>query len=138
VNLPARKSEPRGEVAMPAAFAERLVADPAVRAVFDAKSASFRKEYNIWIGEAKTDAARGKRIDEAMEWIAEGRAGSGNTRRSECVRGGEFRINRPVSGKAARQVVTGRSSLDVQLQSGRVRRVSLASPLLTRKDMRRC
>jgi uncharacterized protein YdeI (YjbR/CyaY-like superfamily) len=73
VKLPARTSEPRGEVAIPEAFAERLAAHPPVKAVFDAKPPSFRKEYNIWIGEAKTDATRGKRIDEAMEWIAEGK-----------------------------------------------------------------
>lgn len=60
-------------VGVPAAFAERLAASPSVKAVFDAKSASFQKEYNLWIGEAKTDATRDKRIDEALAWIAEGK-----------------------------------------------------------------
>ena len=60
-------------VSAPPAFAERLAALPAVQAIFDAKSASFQKEYNVWIGEAKTDATRDKRIDEALAWIAEGK-----------------------------------------------------------------
>ncbi|MBO9709720.1 MAG: YdeI/OmpD-associated family protein [Caulobacter sp.] len=60
-------------VDMPPAFAERLAAHPSVQAVFESKSASFRKEYNAWIGEAKTDATRDKRIDEALAWIAEGK-----------------------------------------------------------------
>lgn len=58
---------------VPAAFAERLAAHPSVKAAFEARSASFQKEYNLWIGEAKTDATRDKRIDEALAWIAEGK-----------------------------------------------------------------
>ncbi len=60
-------------VGVPAAFAERLAANPSVKAAFEAKSASFQKEYNLWIHEAKTDATRDKRIDEALAWIAEGK-----------------------------------------------------------------
>ncbi len=75
VKLAPRKpaDAPNSVVGVPAAFAERLAAIPSVKAVFDAKSASFQKEYNLWIGEAKTDATRDKRIDEALAWIAEGK-----------------------------------------------------------------
>jgi uncharacterized protein YdeI (YjbR/CyaY-like superfamily) len=38
----------------------------------DAKPA-FRKEYVVWIADAKTDQTRQKRIDESLEWIAEGK-----------------------------------------------------------------
>lgn len=73
IKLPPREPKTPKDVPIPAAFAERLAADPAVKAIFDGKSASFRKEYNVWIGDAKTDATRTKRIDEAMSWIAEGK-----------------------------------------------------------------
>jgi uncharacterized protein YdeI (YjbR/CyaY-like superfamily) len=74
VKLPPRKPTSGPKAAgVPAAFAERLAANPSVKAVFESKSASFQKEYNLWIGEAKTDATRDKRIDEALAWIAEGK-----------------------------------------------------------------
>lgn len=41
--------------------------------VFESKSNSFRKEYIIWITDAKTDETRQKRMIEALEWIAEGK-----------------------------------------------------------------
>ncbi|MEP6612424.1 MAG: YdeI/OmpD-associated family protein [Mucilaginibacter sp.] len=50
-----------------------LVANPKAKEVFETKSNSFRKEYIIWITDAKTDETRQKRISEALEWIAEGK-----------------------------------------------------------------
>jgi len=50
-----------------------LAADPKAKEVFENKSNSFRKEYIIWITDAKTDETRQKRISEALEWIAEGK-----------------------------------------------------------------
>ncbi|MCC6550794.1 MAG: YdeI/OmpD-associated family protein [Ignavibacteriaceae bacterium] len=41
--------------------------------VFEAASYSFRKEYIMWLIEAKTDATRFKRLETAVEWIAEGK-----------------------------------------------------------------
>ena len=75
VKLPLRAPNPAKAtpVETPMAFAAALTAAPAVLAIFESKSASFRKEYNLWIGEAKTDATRDKRIAEAMAWIAEGK-----------------------------------------------------------------
>ena len=73
VKLPPRKAEGARDVGIPAAFAERLAARPDVKAIFESKSASFQKEYNVWIGEAKTDATRDKRIEEALSWIAAGK-----------------------------------------------------------------
>jgi uncharacterized protein YdeI (YjbR/CyaY-like superfamily) len=71
IKLPTRKSAAPKEVNIPAIFAERLAANPEIKAVFESKSASFQKEYNVWIGDAKTDATRDKRIEEAMACIAE-------------------------------------------------------------------
>ncbi|WP_183558643.1 YdeI/OmpD-associated family protein [Mucilaginibacter sp. SP1R1] len=50
-----------------------LTANPKAKQVFESKSNSFRKEYIIWITDAKTDDTRKKRISEALEWIAEGK-----------------------------------------------------------------
>ncbi|MNY81198.1 hypothetical protein D3C86_2226420 [compost metagenome] len=36
-------------------------------------SYSQKKEYLEWVTEAKTEATRQKRLDTAMEWIAEGK-----------------------------------------------------------------
>ena len=50
-----------------------LAANPKAKEVFESKSNSFRKEYIIWITDAKTDETRQKRISEALEWMAEGK-----------------------------------------------------------------
>jgi uncharacterized protein YdeI (YjbR/CyaY-like superfamily) len=54
-------------------FVAALLANPQAKEVFENKSNSFRKEYIVWITDAKTDETRQKRIDEALEWIAEGK-----------------------------------------------------------------
>lgn len=73
IKLAPRTSERPKVVEVPPAFAEALEANPATKAIFDAKSPSFRKEYNSWIGDAKTEATRSKRIEDALAWIAEGK-----------------------------------------------------------------
>lgn len=73
IKLPAREAKTPKAVGMPEAFVEKLRANPKIETIFYGKSASFQKEYNVWIGEAKTDATRDKRIDEAIAWIAEGK-----------------------------------------------------------------
>jgi len=54
-------------------FQDELEGNPKAKEVFESKSNSFRKEYIIWISDAKTDATRQKRIAEALEWISEGK-----------------------------------------------------------------
>lgn len=73
LKLPARESKTPKDVDVPAAFTEKLQANPNIAKIFESKSASFQKEYNIWIGDAKTEATRNKRIEEALAWIAEGK-----------------------------------------------------------------
>ncbi|UPK67260.1 YdeI/OmpD-associated family protein [Chitinophaga filiformis] len=51
-----------------------LALHPKAKAIFETKSNSFRKEYIIWITDAKTDETRNKRISEAVEWIGEGKS----------------------------------------------------------------
>jgi uncharacterized protein YdeI (YjbR/CyaY-like superfamily) len=73
VKLPPRASRTPKEVVMHSTFAAKLKSNPEIKAIFEGKSPSFRKEYNVWIGDAKTDATRDKRIEEALSWIADGK-----------------------------------------------------------------
>jgi len=50
-----------------------LKKNPAALARFEGFSPSHRREYNEWIGEAKRDETRAKRIATAVGWIAEGK-----------------------------------------------------------------
>ncbi|WP_129794345.1 YdeI family protein [Sphingosinicella sp. CPCC 101087] len=74
VELPERAPKQTAEIAMPEAFRERLAANDAVRQIFESRSPSFRKEYLVWISQAKTEATRDKRIAESLAWIAEGKS----------------------------------------------------------------
>ncbi len=50
-----------------------LIAHPRAKEIFESKSNSFRKEYIVWITDAKTDETRQKRMEEAVAWITEGK-----------------------------------------------------------------
>jgi uncharacterized protein YdeI (YjbR/CyaY-like superfamily) len=67
------KSEKPNIIEVPDYFSEQLAANPLAKEIFDSKSASFRKDYLVWIIDAKTDATRQKRIEQSLEWIAEGK-----------------------------------------------------------------
>ena len=74
IKLPPRApGKPKEAVAMPKALLDALDANPAAKAVFDGKSESFRKEYIVWIADAKTESTRQRRLDDALAWIAEGK-----------------------------------------------------------------
>ncbi len=61
-------------IEVPDYFSEILQANPKAKEIFEAKSPSFRKEYLVWIIDAKTEATRQKRIEQSLEWIAEGKS----------------------------------------------------------------
>jgi len=67
------KAAKAAEIVIPDAFAEQLSRHAQANEVFQGKSASFRKEYVVWIADAKTDQTRQKRIDESLVWIAQGK-----------------------------------------------------------------
>jgi uncharacterized protein YdeI (YjbR/CyaY-like superfamily) len=58
---------------VPDYFQAALRARDEAREHFDAGSTSFKREYVDWLEEAKTDATRLRRMDQAIEWIAEGK-----------------------------------------------------------------
>ena len=59
------------EIETPKEFADALSRNPLVENIFKNAAPSFRKEYNKWIIDAKTDKTRETRISQALEWIAE-------------------------------------------------------------------
>jgi len=73
IKLPARKKTAVAELKMPADFAGALKKNKKAQTMFDNFSPSKRKDYIQWITEAKTDATKLKRIETAVEWIAEGK-----------------------------------------------------------------
>ena len=57
----------------PAYFLQALSTNPVAKQVFENHSPSFRKNYIVWLESAKTGATRQRRIDEALDWIADGK-----------------------------------------------------------------
>lgn len=72
VARPSRSSAPR-EVEVPAYFAAALKNDRKALATFEKGSPSFKREYVMWIADAKTEATRERRMAQAIEWLAEGK-----------------------------------------------------------------
>lgn len=71
VKKPKRAPKPEAEV--PKELAAALAKNRKAKAVFDAFAPSHRREYIQWIAEAKRDETRAKRVEQAIEWIAEGK-----------------------------------------------------------------
>jgi uncharacterized protein YdeI (YjbR/CyaY-like superfamily) len=67
------KSETPKLIEVPDYFEKALKAKPKAKEIFESKSASFRKEYLVWITGAKTEETRQTRIEQSLEWIAEGK-----------------------------------------------------------------
>ena len=68
------KQSPKPVPEMHPAFAAALDRAPAAKTAFEAFPPSHRREYLEWIGEAKQDATREKRIATAIEWLTEGKS----------------------------------------------------------------
>jgi len=70
-----KKAAPsKTETEMPDYFQTALNENIKALKVFEKSSPSFRKEYISWIIEAKTEATRNKRMEQSLEWIAEGKS----------------------------------------------------------------
>ena len=74
IAVPRRKAAPKKEAVVPPDLAGALRATKGASAAFDAFSPSKRREYVDWIGEAKTEETRRRRLATAVEWIAEGKS----------------------------------------------------------------
>jgi uncharacterized protein YdeI (YjbR/CyaY-like superfamily) len=71
---PSKPKAPKPEPAVPDDLAAALALHDAARATFDRFSPSHRREYIEWITEAKTPATRSRRLETAVEWLAEGKS----------------------------------------------------------------
>lgn len=70
-----KKAAPsKTETEVPDYFQNALKQNQEALKVFTKGSPSFRKEYINWLTEAKTEATRNKRMEQAVEWISEGKA----------------------------------------------------------------
>ncbi|MEP6684438.1 MAG: YdeI/OmpD-associated family protein [Parafilimonas sp.] len=74
VKLPARKKTAVTELKMPADFAAALKKNKKANTVFENFTPGKKKEYIEWITEAKTESTKAKRIETAIEWIADGKS----------------------------------------------------------------
>ncbi len=75
VKAPSRvKSKTPREVIVPEELSNALKRNKAAQATFDKFSPSNKREYIDWITEAKTEATRTRRLETAIEWMAEGKA----------------------------------------------------------------
>jgi uncharacterized protein YdeI (YjbR/CyaY-like superfamily) len=74
VKTPARSKPARPkEVVVPDDLTAALARNKAAGATFEGFSPSHKREYVEWITEAKTEATRARRLETAMEWMAEGK-----------------------------------------------------------------
>jgi uncharacterized protein YdeI (YjbR/CyaY-like superfamily) len=73
VKAPMRVKKEHPELVVPDDLAKALKRNKAAQATFDNFSPSNKREYVAWITEAKTDVTRGKRLETAIEWMAEGK-----------------------------------------------------------------
>lgn len=73
IKLPAKAKNAVEEMAVPEILASALAANKAADKVFKSFPPGKRKDYIVWINEAKTETTREKRTQQAVEWIAEGK-----------------------------------------------------------------
>jgi uncharacterized protein YdeI (YjbR/CyaY-like superfamily) len=74
VSAPKRRKTPKPDPVMPEELAAALRKNPKARAIFEAFSPSHQREYVEWIAEAKGEDTRQRRLANAIEWMAEGKA----------------------------------------------------------------
>ncbi len=71
IKLPPRKKSENKDLVIPAYFKLKLGKNKKALHAFDKFPPSHKKEYVQWIIEAKSDETRKRRMDKAIEWIAE-------------------------------------------------------------------
>lgn len=70
---PRKKEISKKEITVPAYFIKAISKNKKANTVFDAFSPSHKNEYLQWITEAKSEETRNRRMEKAIEWIAEGK-----------------------------------------------------------------
>ncbi|HEX6124954.1 MAG TPA: YdeI/OmpD-associated family protein [Pyrinomonadaceae bacterium] len=70
----AKKPVEKKELVVPKDLTSALAKNKAAKAAFDNFSYSHKKEYVMWIEEAKTEPTRNKRLATTVEWLSEGKS----------------------------------------------------------------
>jgi uncharacterized protein YdeI (YjbR/CyaY-like superfamily) len=73
VKVASKPKPEQKELETPKDLIALLKSNKEAKATFDNFSYSNKKEYITWITEAKTEATRSKRLETAVEWMAEGK-----------------------------------------------------------------
>lgn len=73
VRLPRSKAIPRPAALVPPAFAKALARAKKAKVQFEAFAPSHQREYLEWIQDCKRPETQQRRIEQAIEWLAEGR-----------------------------------------------------------------
>jgi uncharacterized protein YdeI (YjbR/CyaY-like superfamily) len=73
IKLPPKKKTEAKEVIPPDYFLKAVKKNKKALSTYDNFSPSCKKEYIMWVTEAKTDETRNKRLETAVEWMAEGK-----------------------------------------------------------------
>lgn len=73
VKLPARVVKTKKEIITPAYFMDALRQNKKALVTFQNFSASNKKEYVLWVTEAKTEETRNSRLETAVKWMSEGK-----------------------------------------------------------------
>jgi uncharacterized protein YdeI (YjbR/CyaY-like superfamily) len=73
IKLPPPPKKDKGELLLPGDLIEGLSRNSAAMETFNKFSNSSKREYVDWLNEAKTDETRARRLETALEWIAEGK-----------------------------------------------------------------
>jgi uncharacterized protein YdeI (YjbR/CyaY-like superfamily) len=70
---PPRTTARKAPFTVPQDLRAAIDAVPAAKAVFDGFPPSCQREYVEWVTEAKRDETRAKRLNQSVEWLAEGK-----------------------------------------------------------------
>lgn len=73
VKLTPRKVSTEKKISIPTYFLKAIKSNVAAFKTFESFSHSNKKEYVEWVEDAKTDATRQRRLETAVEWMAEGK-----------------------------------------------------------------
>jgi len=74
IKLPPKVKSDKQELVVPEYFLQALSKNKKAKATFERYGYSHKKEYLEWITEAKTESTRNKRLETALEWMAEGKS----------------------------------------------------------------
>jgi uncharacterized protein YdeI (YjbR/CyaY-like superfamily) len=73
VKAPMKSPKPKAAIAMPADLEMALAKNRKAKATYDGFSPSHKREYLVWITEAKATDTRKRRLSQAIEWMSEGK-----------------------------------------------------------------